>query len=118
MVPGERCIETLSEHTFAPSGKLFSYDDFPTTERVLTEQVLGQVVDGDAAADEREVALLRESGFGSVLMVPVVFRSETVGLLELYRRIAQPWMPAEIARARLIGHQLAAMIGVPESLRA
>ena len=56
----ERCVETLSEHTYAPSGKLFSYDDFPTTERVLTEQVLGQVVDGDAAADAREVALLRE----------------------------------------------------------
>jgi hypothetical protein len=35
-----------------------------------------------------------------------VFRAETVGLLEIYRRTARPWAMAEIDHAQVIAHHL------------
>ena len=117
VLPEERCVETLSEHDWAPTGERFSYSDYPTTEHVVTAQVLGQLIDGDPAADPAELALLAESGFRALLIAPVVFRGETVGLVEIYRRTARPWTGVEIDDARILAHSLGASIqqeiGVP-----
>ena len=53
---------------------------------MLRTRTAGQVVAGDPASDPAEVALLEQSGFQAVLMVPLVFGGRDVGLLELYRR--------------------------------
>ena len=65
---------------------------------------------------KREVALLEHSGFQAVLMVPLVFGGRDVGLLELYRRHALPWSSAEIERAQLLAHQLAAVLDLLDRL--
>jgi hypothetical protein len=45
-------------------------------------------------------------------MAPIVSRGETVGLLEVYRRIERPWTSVEIDNARLLAQSLAAAIDV------
>lgn len=106
----ERCVMALSEHHWFPAGELFGYDDYPTTEHVIAAQVLGQLIEGDPAADPAELKLLLVSGFSALLMAPVVFRGRTVGLLEIFRTTARPWTGAEIDRARILAHSLGAAI--------
>ncbi len=106
----ERCVQTLSEHDWSPTGELFSYEEYPTTGSVIVNQVLGQVIHGDPAADPAELRVLDRDGFGAVLLAPVVVRAETVGLLELYRHTPQPWTTTEIDRARVLAHQLGSVV--------
>ena len=44
------------------------------------------------------------------MLVPILFRAETVGLLELYRAVARPWTVTEIDQARMLAHHLGAAI--------
>jgi diguanylate cyclase (GGDEF)-like protein len=106
VLPRERCVETLSEHDWGLTGERFSYDDYPTTEHVISAQVLGQLIEGDPAADKAELGLLTASGFKALLIAPVVFRGETVGLVEIYRRAALPWSGLEVDHARILAHSL------------
>src|SRR5829696_3041561 len=118
VVPGERCVEDISRHGWSQPGARYSLDDFPATAWVLRTRTAGQVVVGDPASDPAEVTLLERNGFGAVLMVPLVFGGRDVGLLELYRRHALPWSSAEIERAQLLAHQLAAVIDLLERVSA
>lgn len=104
----ERCVETVFDWT--GEADRYGYDAYPTTEHVVTAQALGQVIAGDPASDPAELALLAEFGFATVLMAPIVFRGETVGLLEFYRAVARPWTGAEIDSARLLAHSLSAAV--------
>jgi diguanylate cyclase (GGDEF)-like protein len=110
VLPEERLVETLSEQDWTAIEKRYSYDDYPTTEHVVVAQVLGQLVEGDPAADPAELKLLTEGGYRALLMSPIVFRGSTVGLLEIYRRAARPWTSAEIDQARLLAHSLGTAI--------
>jgi diguanylate cyclase (GGDEF)-like protein len=110
VVPGEGCLEDISRHGWSQPGARYLLADYPATEYVLATRTAGQVVSGDAASDPSEVALLEESGFQAVLMVPLVFGGRDVGLLELYRRHALPFNSGEIERAQLLAHQLGAVI--------
>ncbi len=64
----------------------FSLADYPQTRRVLRERVVSQIQTNDPAADPAEVALLREEGFASLVMLPLVARGEAIGLVELLSR--------------------------------
>ena len=110
VVPGEGCLEDLSRHGWSHPGERYLLADYPATEYVLRTRTAGQVVSGDSASDPSEVALLEQSGFQAVLMVPLVFGGRDVGLLELYRRHPLPWNSGEIERAQLLAHQLGAVI--------
>jgi transcriptional regulator with GAF, ATPase, and Fis domain len=112
VVPGERCIETLTDHEGVELEERYSYDDFPTTEHVIVEQILGQIVVDDPASDPAERDLLAGLGLAAVLMVPIISRGETVGLLEVSRRTARPWTSSQIDNARLLAQSLAAAIRV------
>jgi diguanylate cyclase (GGDEF)-like protein len=109
----ERCVETLGEHDWMTAGERFSFDEYPTTERVVVHQVMGQIVRGDPAADPAELRVLAQGGYGTMLMAPVVFRSRTVGLLELYRRPARAWSAAEIDQVGALAHQLGPAFALP-----
>ena len=110
VVPGEGCIEDISRHGWSKPGARYYLRDYPATEFVLGTRTAGQVVSGDPASDPAEVALLEQSGFQALLMVPLFFGGRDVGLLELYRRHAVPWTGREIERANLLAHQLGAVI--------
>ena len=114
VVPGEHCVEDISRHGWSQPGARYHLDDYPATAWVLRTRTAGQVVVGDPASDPAEVKLIERNGFGAVLMVPLVFGGRDVGLLELYRRHALPWSSAEIERAQLLAHQLAAVIDLLE----
>jgi diguanylate cyclase (GGDEF)-like protein len=110
VVPGENCLEDISRHGWSSPGERYSLSEYPATEYVLRSRTAGQVVVGDPASDPAEVALLEQAGHQAVLMVPLVFGGQDVGLLELYRRHAMPWNSGEIERAQLLAHQLAAVL--------
>ena len=52
-----------------------------------------------------------ELGCRSLLMVPVIRRGETMGLLEAFSGAERPWTRTEINRARIIANQFAASLG-------
>ncbi|HWP63120.1 MAG TPA: GAF domain-containing protein [Candidatus Binatia bacterium] len=64
-------------------GAEFSLAGYPETRRVLREQVVSQIRVDDPGADPAEVALLRREGWQSLVMLPLVARGETIGLVEL-----------------------------------
>ena len=110
VVPGEDCVEDISRHDWSSPGERYRLSDYPATEYVLRTRTAGQVVVGDPASDPAEVQLLERAGHQAVLMVPLVFGGNDVGLLELYRRHAMAWNSGEIERAQLLAHQLAAVL--------
>ena len=69
---------------------------------MIREQEAVQTVVGDPDSDPREVELLLALGERSLLMVPVVSRGETIGIIEAYRTDERAWSRAEINRARVI----------------
>ena len=104
-------VETLSEHRWRPTGELYPLARFPLTRRVLSEQAAVQVLAGDPAADPDEVALLQaEGGHRALLMVPIVARGETFGLIEAFSYHERPWSATAINRARIVCAQLGAVL--------
>jgi diguanylate cyclase (GGDEF)-like protein len=103
-------VETLAESGEPPENELFSVSDYPATARVLSEQQALQVLVADPEADTSEVELLLSLGYRSLLMVPVINRGETLGLLEAMSTDERPWTRTEINRARIIANQLSAVI--------
>jgi excisionase family DNA binding protein len=84
--PEAQTVSMLAEYDARgrrmPSISDFSLSGYPVTLHVLERQVAVVVNVDDKGADPAEVALLREYGDKSVLMVPLVFQGQTMGLLE------------------------------------
>lgn len=82
---GEMLVD-LVEHstTRLPGGHGYLISDFPQTQQILLDGTAAAVSVDDPAADKQEVALLKELGFSSLLMVPIVVRDATWGLAEVY----------------------------------
>ena len=77
---------------------------------MLRDQAPMQTLAGDPESDPHEVALLLNLGERSVLMVPVVCRGQSIGIIEAYRRDERAWTRAEVNRARVIANQFASVI--------
>jgi diguanylate cyclase (GGDEF)-like protein len=108
--PEEGLIETLAESGDQAGAERFNADDYPLTARALLNKESVQVLVGDPKADPAEVELALSLGYRSVLMVPVIHRGESVGLLEAFSIEERPWTRAEINRARIISNQFASVI--------
>ena len=61
----------------------FELAGYPETRRVLETQALATIDTFDPAADPAEVALLRRDGQRALVMIPLVAKGETIGLVEL-----------------------------------
>ena len=110
-----KILETLAENGETLEDETrFAIGDYPLSERVLREQQAVQVVVGDPDSDPREVELLLELGERSLLMVPVVCRGESLGMIEAYRSEERAWTRAEINRARVDREPV--RIGDPDGL--
>jgi excisionase family DNA binding protein len=66
-----------------PDVEVYDLSRFPLTRRVLEEQTSAVVNVSDPAADPHELRELVREGDKSLLMVPLVFRGESIGLVEL-----------------------------------
>lgn len=106
----EMMLETLAENGGAAHDEVFAVDQYPLSARILDEQRAIQVVVGDPESDPHEVELLLALGQRSLLMVPVVCRGESLGLIEAYRGDERAWTRAEVNRARVIANQFASVI--------
>jgi len=84
--PEAQSVSMLAEYDARgrrmPAISDFSLRGYPVTRHVLDRQVAVVVNVDEKGADPAEVALLREYGDKSVLMVPLVFQEQTMGLLE------------------------------------
>ena len=83
---GDLLVE-LVEHSTAQSlqsGHGYLISDFPATREVLELRQSMAISVADRAADPQEVALLRELGFDSLLMLPLICRDDVWGLVEVY----------------------------------
>jgi diguanylate cyclase (GGDEF)-like protein len=115
---GDCTVEVIAENGERSNETLFAVDDYPLTAHVLREQEAVQVMVGDPAADPDEVDLLIRLGQRSLLMIPVVCRGETLGLIESYRADERPWSRVEINRARVIANQFASVIATLNDVAA
>jgi diguanylate cyclase (GGDEF)-like protein len=82
---GDRIV-TMGYHPLLAEDEMagaFALADFPETRRVLEEQVISIVQVDDPAADAAEVALLRTDDFKSLMMLPLVAKGASIGLVEL-----------------------------------
>ena len=79
-------VETLIDTSGgeSPETGLLQYalDDYPATARVIRRQTAVLVNVSDPDADPAEVALAARDGHASVLMLPLVFHEQSVGLVE------------------------------------
>jgi diguanylate cyclase (GGDEF)-like protein len=107
--PEEGVIETLAQ-SGGTGEERFPLGDYPLTARVLRDQEAVQVLVGDPEADRREVELLLTLGHRSLLIVPVVSRGESLGIVEAYGDAERPWTRTEINRARIISNQFGSVI--------
>jgi len=107
---GEGLLETLVENGEATGETVFEITDYPLSAAVLRDQIPVQTRVGDPESDQSEVTLLLNLGERSVLMVPVVSRGESIGIIEAYRRDERAWTRAEVNRARVIANQFASVI--------
>ncbi|MFL5906726.1 MAG: EAL domain-containing protein [Solirubrobacterales bacterium] len=103
-------VETLVESGEHFEEEFFSVADYPATGQVLQGQQAVQVMVGDPLSDPAEVNLLLSQSHRSLLMVPVVHRGESIGMLEAMTHAERPFTRTEINRARIIANQLASVI--------
>jgi diguanylate cyclase (GGDEF)-like protein len=80
-------IITMGYHPDQAPGDLqdsFALAEFPATRLVLDRQEPLTVLASDPSADPPEVSYMRQAGFASLLMLPLVAKGRSVGLVELY----------------------------------
>jgi diguanylate cyclase (GGDEF)-like protein len=66
-----------------PEDRLYALVEFPASRRVLDEQTPLQIRVSRPEDDASERRLLAERGLGSLLMLPLVARGESIGLMEI-----------------------------------
>jgi excisionase family DNA binding protein len=80
-------VVTLAEYDHAgrrlPDASPYRLRDYPLTRRVLEEQTPAVVNVDDPEADPAEVADLRREGDRSLLIIPLVHRGQSVGVVEV-----------------------------------
>ena len=69
--------------------KPYSLKDFPFTDRLMADQELAVINVDDPHADPAETAIMRRFGDRSLLLIPLVHRGRSVGLLEVLDRVRQ-----------------------------
>ncbi len=79
-------VRTLAEYDIGgarlPDTDTYDVRKYPLTRKVLDEHTPAVVNVDDPRADAAEVATLRAGGDRSLLMLPLVYRGEAIGLLE------------------------------------
>jgi diguanylate cyclase (GGDEF)-like protein len=89
----------------------FALDDFPETRRVLEMQTMATVDTADPTADPAEVALLEREGQHALVMLPLVAKGETIGLVELAFVGPLHLDPRRLDLARAMANEAAMALG-------
>jgi len=92
--------EWARDGTGLQQGQGYLVSDFPETAEVLASRNPRALTLDDADLDPGEAFILREHGFGSLVMLPLDLNGAAWGLVEIYRVDRRPFSEAEIRRAR------------------
>jgi EAL domain-containing protein (putative c-di-GMP-specific phosphodiesterase class I) len=103
-------LEALSDQPWLPAGTVLGLANYPTLRQILATQQVVQVLLSDATADLGELSLLGRSGHGSMLLAPLVSHGDVAGVMVALKAPERPWTRAETSRARIVGHQLGAVV--------
>jgi GAF domain-containing protein len=94
-------------------GQGYVLTDYPLTREVLDNREAKPLSVFDHDADPAEVELLRELGYESLLMAPLVVADETWGLVEVYDAGERRFSPEDVELAvRVIAHAGARLAGL------
>jgi len=91
--------ERVPEGVTLQQGQGYLVSDYPQTAEVLATGEPRSLTLDDADLDEAEAVILREYGFGALLMLRLELGGATWGLVEVYRVARQPFTSGEIRRA-------------------
>jgi excisionase family DNA binding protein len=114
-LPEKQALRVLAEYDAGghrvTSPGLWGVQELPVTKRVLEEQTPIVVNADGAGSDPAEVALMRRYGEKSVLMLPLVFRGASIGLLDACdRQRSRVYSAQELRLCRaLAGHAAVAL---------
>jgi GAF domain-containing protein len=85
-------------------GQGYLVSDFPQTAEVLRLGKPRALTLDDADIDSAEAFILREHGFGSLVMLPLELNGSAWGLVEVYRIERRPFTEADIRLAGELIH--------------
>jgi diguanylate cyclase (GGDEF)-like protein len=103
-------LEPLSDQPWLPLGTVLRLSNYPTLREMLANQQIQQVLVNDATADLGELSLLGRSGHGSMLLAPLVSHGDVAGVMVALAAAERRWTRAEESLARILGHQLGAVV--------
>ena len=83
-------------------GQVYHLVDYPATRHVLEAQEAVQIRVSDPSHDPAERALLERQGQKSLLMLPLVSRGETIGLMEIVDVNDRVWDDADVEFCRAL----------------
>ncbi|WP_380169531.1 EAL domain-containing protein [Jannaschia sp. R86511] len=104
LVVVERPGWTTSEQRFVLS-------DHPATRRCLRDGLPVSVRTDDPAADAAEVRALREVGYGSVLVLPLLVHTDPLGVVKVFSRAHRSWSDRELRACRYLSEEVAGAVG-------
>jgi PAS domain S-box-containing protein len=105
--------ESSPEHWYDKEASLLDYyvDDYPMTKRVLERGEVVQMVASQPDIDGAELAIMRAAGIKSLLMLPLIHKGETLGLVELSdSKVERHFTENQISLSMLLANQAASAI--------
>ena len=93
-------VEYTSDGRSLQLGQGYLVSDYPATARVLADSEPRSMTLDDVDVDGAEAAVLRELGYGSLLMLPLALEGELWGLVEIYRSDVRPFSDDDVQAAR------------------
>ena len=85
----------------------FEVAGFPETLRVLERQATVIIDTEDPSADQAEVELLRSDGIRMLVMLPLVAKGQSIGLVELFSTAEARWDAQRLEVARTMANEAA-----------
>jgi GAF domain-containing protein len=104
-------IDLAPEGRSLQLGGGFLVSDYPLTQEVLLMGRPRMLTLFDPHVDPHEASVLRELGFGSLLMLPLELNGGPWGLIEVYRTEPVPFTDDDVRAAGAIVSRAAALVG-------
>lgn len=99
------------------STQIYRLDDYPNTARAIAEQRTYTCRVDQPDADPAETALLRERGFASLLLTPLVAGNRVLGIVEVFDTRHRTFTSNDQRTAIALARHLAALICAIAALR-
>ena len=106
---GDRVV-TFGSHPEEAHGDLkpaYQLAEYPATRRVLVEHQPYLVSADDPAADRAEVEYMREIGHRTLVMLPLIVRDESIGIVELSSTRPNAFTERDVELAQLLVREAA-----------